>query len=45
MEQTLIILKPDALQRGLAGEVITRFERVGLKIVATKMLRPNHDHY
>lgn len=45
MEQTLIILKPDALQRGLAGEIITRFERVGLKIVATKMLRPDYDHY
>ena len=45
MEQTLIILKPDALQRGLVGEIITRFERVGLKIVATKMLRPDYDHY
>lgn len=45
MEQTLIILKPDALQRGLAGEIITRFERVGLKIVATKMLSPDYEHY
>lgn len=45
MEQTLIILKPDAMQRGLAGEIMTRFERVGLKIVATKMLRPDYDHY
>lgn len=45
MEQTLIILKPDALQRGIAGEIITRFERVGLKIVATKMLQPDYDHY
>lgn len=45
MEQTLIILKPDALLRGLAGEIITRFERVGLKIVATKMLRPDYEHY
>lgn len=45
MEQTLIILKPDALQRGIAGEIITRFERVGLKIVATKMLKPDYDHY
>jgi nucleoside-diphosphate kinase len=45
MEQTLILLKPDALQRGLAGEVITRFERVGLKIVGTKMLQPDYEHY
>jgi nucleoside-diphosphate kinase len=45
MEQTLIILKPDTLQRGLAGEIITRFERVGLKIIATKMLRPDYEHY
>jgi len=45
MEQTLIVLKPDALQRGIVGEIITRFERVGLKIVATKMLRPDYDHY
>jgi nucleoside-diphosphate kinase len=45
MERTLILLKPDAMQRGLAGEIITRFERVGLKIVGTKMLQPNYDHY
>lgn len=45
MEQTLIILKPDALQRGLAGEIITRFERVGLKVIGTKMLQPDYDHY
>lgn len=45
MEKTLIILKPDALQRGITGEIITRFERVGLKIVATKMLAPDREHY
>jgi nucleoside-diphosphate kinase len=45
MERTLILLKPDTMQRGLAGEVITRFERVGLKIVGTKMLQPDHQHY
>jgi nucleoside-diphosphate kinase len=45
MEQTLIIFKPDAVQRGLVGEILTRFERVGLKIVATKMLSPDYDHY
>ena len=37
MEQTLVILKPDALQRGFVGEIIQRFERKGLKIVAMKM--------
>lgn len=45
MERTLIILKPDALQRGIVGEIITRFEKVGLKIVAAKMLQPSKDHY
>jgi len=45
MERTLIILKPDAVQRGIVGEIITRFEHVGLKIVATKMLQPDYDHY
>lgn len=45
MEQTLVILKPDALQRGIAGEIISRFERVGLKIVAAKMLAPSSEHY
>lgn len=37
IERTLIILKPDCLQRGIAGEIISRFERKGLKIVAMKM--------
>jgi nucleoside-diphosphate kinase len=45
LEQTLILFKPDALQRGLVGEILTRFERVGLRIVATKMLAPDDDHY
>lgn len=38
MEQTLVIFKPDSVQRGLVGEIISRFERVGLKIVGMKML-------
>lgn len=38
-ERTLVIIKPDALQRRLVGEVIQRFERKGLKIVGLKMLR------
>lgn len=44
-EETLILFKPDALQRGLVGDILTRFERVGLKIVGTKMIRPDRDHY
>src|SRR5438552_18517082 len=39
MERTLIILKPDAIQRNLVGEIITRFERKGLQIVAAKFMR------
>lgn len=39
MERTLVIIKPCALQRGLAGEVLSRFEKKGLKIVALKMYR------
>ena len=45
MEKTLIILKPDAVKRALVGEIISRFEKVGLKIVGIKMLQPDHDHY
>lgn len=41
MEQTLIVLKPDAVARGLIGEIIGRFEKVGLKVVASKMLQPD----
>lgn len=41
MERTLIILKPDAVKRGLVGEIISRFEKVGLKIIAMKMLVPD----
>ena len=37
MQKTVVLVKPDALQRGLAGEIITRFERKGLKLVAIKM--------
>src|ERR1700742_162019 len=36
MERTLILVKPDAFARGLSGEIIARFERKGLKIVAAK---------
>jgi nucleoside-diphosphate kinase len=39
MERTLILAKPDAVQRGLIGEVVSRFERRGLKVVAMKMMK------
>jgi nucleoside-diphosphate kinase len=39
VERTLVFVKPDGVQRGLAGEIISRLERKGLKIVALKMLR------
>jgi len=38
MERSLVLIKPDAIQRGLAGEIISRLEEKGLKIVAMKML-------
>ncbi len=38
MERTLVLLKPDALQRGLLGEIIAHFERKGLKLVGMKMM-------
>lgn len=41
MEQTLVILKPSAVQRGLAGDMISRFEKIGLKIVAAKLVNPS----
>lgn len=39
MERTLILIKPDAMQRGLAGEIIARLERRGLRIVALRLLQ------
>lgn len=45
IQKTLIVFKPDAVQRGIVGEILTRFERVGLKIVATKMIAPTKEHF
>ena len=49
MERTLILVKPDAFARGLTGEIIARFERKGLKIVAAQHLTVTealaHQHY
>jgi nucleoside-diphosphate kinase len=39
MERSLVLIKPDAIQRGLAGEILSRLERKGLKILAMKMLQ------
>lgn len=38
MQRTLVLLKPDAVQRGLIGQIITRFEQKGLKVVGLKMM-------
>ena len=38
MERSLVLIKPDAMERGLAGTIISRLERQGLKLVALKML-------
>lgn len=43
MEQTLVIIKPDAMQRGIIGDIIMRFERVGLKLVGSKMIMADRD--
>lgn len=43
METTLIILKPDAVQRGLMGRIISRFEDKGLQIVGVKLMRISPD--
>lgn len=49
MERTLVLLKPDTVKRGLIGEVTSRFEKKGLKLVAMKMLQLTddllRDHY
>src|SRR5947207_4225063 len=39
MERTLIILKPDAVQRGVCGEIISRFEKKGLQLIGMKMMK------
>lgn len=49
MEQTVVLIKPDGIKRGLMGEIIHRIERMGLKIVGIKMVWPTeellHQHY
>src|SRR3954451_14359255 len=43
MERTLILVKPDAFERGLTGEILARFERKGLRIVAMKHMTVDKD--
>ncbi len=43
MERTFVMIKPDAVQRGLVGEIIKRFEQKGLKIVGLKMIQMDRD--
>lgn len=49
MEKTLILIKPNAIQRGLTGDIITRFERKGLRLAGVKMMFMTdeivNDHY
>ncbi|MFZ5424187.1 MAG: nucleoside-diphosphate kinase [Patescibacteria group bacterium] len=39
IEQSLVLMKPDAVQRGIVGEILARFEKVGLKMVAVKLMQ------
>lgn len=43
IEKTVIILKPDAIKRALVGEIFEQFEKVGLKLLAAKMIQPNEE--
>ena len=43
MERTLVLLKPDAVKRSLMGEIISRFEKVGMKIIGMKMVWVDKD--
>lgn len=43
-ERTLVVIKPDGIQRTLVGEIIKRYERMGLKLVAIKMMVPTPEH-
>jgi nucleoside-diphosphate kinase len=43
-ERTFIMIKPDGVQRGLIGEIISRFEKKGFKLVAMKLAQPGKEH-
>ena len=42
-ERTLVLIKPDAMQRGLAGEILSRFEQRGLEVRAAKLIQVDHE--
>ncbi len=43
IEQTLVLIKPDGVERGLIGQIVSRFEQLGLKIVGMKMIKLDKD--
>ena len=43
IERSLVLFKPDALERGLVGEILQRFERVGMKVIGMKMIQPTKE--
>lgn len=45
IQRTLVVFKPDAIKRGIIGEILTRFERAGLKVVGMKMVQPDEEHF
>lgn len=45
MEQTVVLIKPDGVKRGLIGEIIKRLEQTGLKLVAAKMVAPQEEQF
>jgi len=44
MERTYIMIKPDGVQRGLVGEILSRFEKKGFKLCALKLAQPTREH-
>lgn len=44
IERTLVLIKPDGVERGIVGELISRFEKRGLKLIALKMVKPSIEH-
>ena len=44
-ERTFIMVKPDGVQRGLVGSIISRFEQRGFKLVGMKMMQPGKEHF
>ncbi|MFA6963213.1 MAG: nucleoside-diphosphate kinase [Patescibacteria group bacterium] len=44
IERTFVMVKPDGVERGLIGEIVSRFEKRGLKVIALKMVKPTLEH-